>query len=587
VSAEVARRVAANAAAALAPYDVLDALHAEARAGLMAHVLGALILAITYFHDAPPLIALVWTLAFLLACVARWQAWRRYRLRQPGNADDERGARRCWDLANLLAGAVWGLAVLLYYPWADVPQRIGLTVLVCVLCLVVPATRYGVYMATLGLGLGPILAEVLWSGQPHRGALSAVLLLVFLCAGWTAHYYRRAFGQLFALKERVQAQAAQLADEKARAEQATQSKTRFFAAASHDLRQPLQALLLFADGLRYQPLPAAAAEQVEQLGDALRSLEAMFDALLDLSQLEAGAVTVNLRPVRLSALYRSLDLHLRPLAFDRGLVLECRGQDRWVQADPVLLERILRNLLVNALNCTEDGGVLLTCRPRGPAHWALQVWDTGCGIEATVLPHVFDEFFRAGRAASGRDKGVGLGLSIAQGLAELLGSRLTVRSTSARGTVFTLLLPRAEPLPAGAPESLVPHYGGQLAGRNLWVLDSPGAPREALIDTLQAWQAQVHAMDSLQAFQTWAAQRLASGGAAPALLMLGGWALTQQAEVLAVCGQAWPAAARCALLLGASEVLADAGWHRSLVLVPPLAPHRLRASITAVLQAGP
>lgn len=578
------------AGTAVPAFDVLDALHVNARGGLLAQWVGALILALAYFRGAAFWACAAWSMGWLIACGARWWAMRLYRGRMPGDPVATGRARLAWDAANLLVGAVWGLAALLFYEGGDVPQQIGLTVLVCTLCVVVPASRYGVYLATLALGFGPLIVDVVLDSRPHGLALAAVLALVYLLAAWLASSYRRAFGQLFGLMRRSEALARLLAEEKQRAdaarrqaEEATASRSSFFVAASHDLRQPLQALLLFADALKHQPLPAETVQLVDQVGASARSLEALFDDLLDMSQLEAGGVQVRLRPVLLDSVYRSVVLHCRPLAFDRGLALDLRGGQRWVLADPVLLERMLRNLVTNAINHTTDGGVLVTCRPRGADHWLLQVWDTGCGIPEPALPRVFDQFYR-GPDPKGR--GLGLGLTIAQAFAGLMDTQLAVRSMAGRGTVFSFTLPRAHGAAAVASaDGQAVRSLASLAGC-CYVVVSAGLPEaDQVAELLRLWRATVHQVDDMAALAAWAQARGTQGGAAPQGLVLGQASLAEQQAALQGWQQAWPGVPAAAVLMApAGHPAAD--WPVLVRLSQPLAAHRLRACVVALCSRG-
>lgn len=571
-------------------FDVLDALHVNARGGLLAQLVGAVILALAYFRGVALWVSVAWSVVWLVSCGARWWAMHLYRARVPGDAVATERARRAWDASNLLVGAVWGLAALWFYDGGDVPQQIGLTVLVCTLCVVVPASRYGVYLATLALGFCPLMVDVVLDGRPHGLALSAVLALVYLSAVWLASSYRRAFGQMFGLMRRTEALAGLLAEEKQRAdaarrqaEEATANRSSFFVAASHDLRQPLQALLLFADALKHQALPVETIQLVDQVNSSARSLEALFDDLLDMSQLEAGAVQVRSRPVLLESVYRSVVLHCRPLAFDRGLALDLRGGSRWVQADPALLERMLRNLVTNAINHTSDGGVLVTCRPCGAEHWRLQVWDTGCGIADSSLPQVFDQFYR-GPAPRGR--GLGLGLTIGQAFAGLMGSRLTVRSAVDRGTVFSFELPRAEvaavaeSTPGRAQRTVT-----SLAGCGYVVVSAGLTEADQVAEWLRAWRATVHQVPDVEALSAWAHASHAQGEAPPQGLVLGLATREQQQASLQAWQHAWPASRAAAVLMAPADHPA-ADWPVLVRLSQPLAVHRLRACVAALCSRG-
>lgn len=228
------------------------------------------------------------------------------------------------------------------------------------------------------------------------------------------------------------------------AEAANQQRTRFFAAASHDLRQPLQALAIFAGRLAQGNHDPALQALIGQVGACVDALDTSFTELLDLASIDLGAVAVRMQRCELAAVYQRVALAHRVQAFDKGLAFGLRGAHHVVHADPVLLERVVGNLVANAIRYTDDGGVLVGCRRRG-GRFALQVWDSGVGMSAGVLAHVFDEFYQvdAARVAGGqrrRGKGLGLGLAIVKRLADLMGMPIEMCSRPGRGTVVTLWL---------------------------------------------------------------------------------------------------------------------------------------------------
>jgi signal transduction histidine kinase len=257
----------------------------------------------------------------------------------------------------------------------------------------------------------------------------------------------------------AQAEARALA-----AEAANQQRMRLFAAASHDLRQPLQALVIFAGRLAQGNHDPALQPLIGQVGACVDALDASFTELLDLASIELGGVAVRMQRCELASVFTRVDLALRVQAFDKGLAFKLRGGHHVVQADPVLLDRVLSNLVANAIRYTDDGGVLIGCRRRG-GRYALQVWDSGVGMSATALNRVFDEFYqvdatRAAGAPRRRTTGLGLGLAIVKRLAALMGMPIEVWSRPGRGTVFTLWLSGVPAMPheaAGVPERLPDH----------------------------------------------------------------------------------------------------------------------------------
>jgi signal transduction histidine kinase len=232
------------------------------------------------------------------------------------------------------------------------------------------------------------------------------------------------------------------------AERANRSKTGFLAAASHDLRQPIHALGLYMGALRQRPLERSAREIVDLMGGSVAALESLLDALLDISRIDAGALMPEPRTFDLGALLRRLTDEFAPEAAERALRLSVRvggPSPAAVRADPMLVERVLRNLIANAVKYTSSGGVLVTCRPRRVGvptpQWRVEVWDTGPGIEPAEQERVFDEFYQAGNPQRDRRGGLGLGLSIVRRLASLMKVPLALHSRPGHGTRFALDLP--------------------------------------------------------------------------------------------------------------------------------------------------
>ncbi len=280
-------------------------------------------------------------------------------------------------------------------------------------------------------------------------------LALVVLAGWMLiERYHKAYAAAVAsnadLEARVSAANAELANRLAQvqaareqAEQASFAKSRFFAAASHDLRQPLHSLGLFAAALNAHVQSSTARELVGRIGESIAALEALFNELLDLSKLDAGAVSVRRRSISLQELFDRLSLEFHGEAVARELRLRFVPTRLSVQTDPILLERILANLVSNALRYTPQGGVVIGARRRGEQVW-IDVCDSGIGIATEEQSQVFDEFYQVGNPGRDRRRGLGLGLAIVRRLVTLLGHELTLQSAPGRGTRFRLCLPRAE-----------------------------------------------------------------------------------------------------------------------------------------------
>lgn len=264
------------------------------------------------------------------------------------------------------------------------------------------------------------------------------------------------------------------------------AQARFLAAASHDLRQPMQALGLFVEELAAKPHPPDQRRLVSQIGAATEALQGLVDSLLDLSRLEAGATVPRRRPVALRPVFDRLRDAYARRAREAGLRYRVNDTTAWVETDPVLLDRILHNLVSNALRYTPHGGTVLVAVRRRSGGLAIEVRDNGIGIDAAYQDSVFDEFVQLGNPERDRRKGLGLGLAIVRRAAELLGHPVTLRSAPGRGSVFALLLPQtsaASPEGDACCETLLIDF----TGLTFAVVDDDSATREALTRTLEAW----------------------------------------------------------------------------------------------------
>lgn len=269
--------------------------------------------------------------------------------------------------------------------------------------------------------------------------------------------------------------------------EANRAKSRFLAAASHDLRQPLHALNLLVAQLRTAQTPADRERLTLRVESAVASINGLFDGLLDISKLDAGVVTANLSDFALQPVLDRVEATFSEEAHSRGLRLRVRADAAWVRSDPSLLERILDNLVGNALRYTRRGGVLVGCRRRGGL-LRVEVWDTGIGIPIDKHQEIFAEFYQVAPAGTLKGEGLGLGLSIVARLGNLLGHRVEVASRAGRGSCFAVWLPQVPPrasIPAALPiASLTDH---PLSNRRVLVVDDDVDVLESTAGLLRGW----------------------------------------------------------------------------------------------------
>ena len=273
-----------------------------------------------------------------------------------------------------------------------------------------------------------------------------------------------------------------------RAEQANLAKSQFFAAASHDLRQPMQALGLFAASLRETRREPGDARRVDQILSSVDALESLFDELLDISKLDAGYVKPSLSHFSARALFDKLANTYEPLANKTGLALGFQDAGATLYSDPVLLERILGNLVSNALRYTAAGNVSVRCTA-GQDPVVLEVADTGPGIAREEHERIFDEFTQLGNPERDRRKGLGLGLATVKRMAALLGHTLSLDSEPGKGAVFSIAVARGNAAQvAPAPEVQSADGMDALRGKVVAVVDDERDVREGLADLLAMWR---------------------------------------------------------------------------------------------------
>lgn len=263
---------------------------------------------------------------------------------------------------------------------------------------------------------------------------------------------------------------------KATADKANNAKSRFLAAASHDLRQPLSALKLYTGVLKNKVEPDDRALLVE-MDECVASLSDLLSKLLDLSKLDAGAVVPQVSDFHVDELFEKLRAAYAPDAAMKGLSLRCGPCGLTARTDPVLFQRIVGNFVANAIEHSERGGVLVACRRHQGRRW-VEVWDTGIGIPPDKLGEVFEEFKQLGIGGHGS----GLGLAIVARTADLLGLKVRVRSRVARGSMFAVEIPLGERAAATRPERSL----SLVRGVHVAVVDDNPAVLKALVRSMES-----------------------------------------------------------------------------------------------------
>jgi signal transduction histidine kinase len=367
------------------------------------------------------------------------------------------------------------------------------------------------------------------------------------------------------------------------AERASAAKSLFFAAASHDLRQPLHALGLFAASLRTGTSDPQQTRRVDQILSSVDALESLFDELLDISKLDAGAVKVTRGHFHVESVYSRLATVHAPAAAKAGLGLRFMPTEAVVETDAVLLERLLGNLVSNAIRYTQRGGVFVGCRRRGTA-WSVEVWDTGVGIPEAERERVFDEFYQLNNPERDRRKGLGLGLATVKRIAAVLGHEVELDSRPGHGSVFRVRVPAGDaariPTSIAAPRA---EALDSLAGKTVAVVEDDAIVREGMRELLGEWRCLV--VDGASAADVAAAlSRVPDLIVADYRLREGRNGVQAVAELRAAFGAGVPAV----LISGdtAPDIFAAAQGAGLVLLQKPVQPARLRATLTRLLARG-
>ncbi|SIT40119.1 Integral membrane sensor hybrid histidine kinase [Paraburkholderia ribeironis] len=295
-------------------------------------------------------------------------------------------------------------------------------------------------------------------------------------------------------KEIAEELAIDLRRQKEIAEDASRAKSSFLAAASHDLRQPVHALSLFVGALRDMPMSPEVEHLVGQIDASTNAMDGLFTALLDISKLDAGVVEVHRRPFAIGAVLARACRDHAGEASAKGVALSCVPCSAIVDSDPILVERVIRNLVSNAVRYTDRGRIVVGCRRRG-SHVAVQIWDTGRGIPPDQHERVFQEYHQLGNPERDRTKGLGLGLAIVRRVTDLLACRVTLRSEPGRGSCFEVAIERSQREP-GAPEASADEVNRIAAAGLVVVVDDEQAIRAGMSSLLTGWGYEVVAAAS-------------------------------------------------------------------------------------------
>ena len=478
------------------PQQRFDELRAEQVAGFYHNatpgtvggmIAGVILASMLVYTRATALRTAVIFLSLLgLSTLARMVLIQAYRKARPAASDWRR-----WSfgaIASALAGGLcWGLGSLFLLD----PGRAEFQFMVFLTCAGLAAgaiTALGTLLPAYYCNLFAIMVPTtVWSalqGDALHLTYSALAVLWIAVIAVLAN----SFSELLVKSLRLQFANLDLANDLLRqkelAETANIAKSRFLASASHDLRQPVHALGMFVGALGDRALDGDSRRLVSQIQNSVGALDSLFGAILDISRLDAGVIESRPRAFAIQPLLERICREEMPEAKRKGIALDLLPCSLSVQTDPVLLERVLRNLLSNAVRYTDKGRVLIGCR-RGD-RLSIEFWDTGCGIPVDQQGLIFQEFYQIGNPERDRTRGLGLGLAIVQRLTQILDTPMRMQSRVDNGSVFKLSVALAAP---GQPIKEPARDNSAATHRALFILviDDEVAIQQAMSALLVGW----------------------------------------------------------------------------------------------------
>lgn len=413
--------------------------------------LGGLVVGAAMWQQVPHHLIAIW---FALMCAN--QAWRLYLYghywKVKPSPDEARHWGVYWALGAGISGCIWGAAgIIMFVPNSPDHQALLMVALFGVTtgAVMLIATHKPSFYAFVLPTLTPLILRMAAEGDTLHLSMAAVAILVLLAILAFGAALNGVLTQSLNMRYENIELIAELTEQRRIAEQArqeaetaTRAKSKFLAAASHDLRQPLHAMGLFAAALSETNRRPEELDLVRSINASVVALEVLFNELLDISKLDSGVIQPNLSAREIQPLLSRLHNDYAQEAAEKGIKLRIRPSRAVVSSDHVLLERILRNLISNAIRYTHAGGVLVACRRRG-GELRIEVRDSGVGIPAYEQERIFEEFYQVGDSTRHSKKGLGLGLAIIRRLCELLGYRIELKSLPGRGSVFAVTVPLA------------------------------------------------------------------------------------------------------------------------------------------------
>lgn len=404
-----------------------------------------------------------------------------------------------------ISGCLWGYGGYIVYSGADVYLNSLMLLALCgmVSGAVSPLSAYSYIYYTYAIpALTPVLLILIMSSETSSRYLGLTVFGFLLMHLAFSNNARRSIYEFIALRfdhnqlaEELDVKAKEEVKLREEAEEANAVKSRFFAASSHDLRQPLHALGLFVDALQSTQDKKESHDIIKRISGSVENLGVLLTSILDISKLDAGSVDVNIQAINLKSIMDKIEPEFALQAEAKGIQFESNIQDVSIKTDPVLLNRILRNLMENAVKYTSTGFVKIATELASDEQLLIHIIDSGEGFPVSEYEHIFEEYYQLHNPLRTRTKGLGLGLAIVQRLCTLLGHKLSFDSIQNKGSRFSLSLPICSKVEVARNVDEVESW--TLEGEVVVVIDDDVAIQDGMQITLSSWGCDVIAAGSI------------------------------------------------------------------------------------------
>ena len=462
---------------------------------------GGLVFSIMVYaiHDEVPTWAWApWLFLLTVVTLTRSYLVRQYR-RKP-----ECRTPRQWVITQAvgggLAGICWGMTTTSSLSYLPVTLQFFVLTVSTVSAAISMSEGLALVLPSLFFTLASVALPALWLltfGDRLHYVISAILLIFIPVTITLGRKKNHVFLQAHRLRFYNEALVNELSRQHGLLEAASKSKSRFLAAASHDLRQPMAALIIFLEQLEFEKqLSSSGKDVLEHAQQATTSLCNLLDGLLDISRLDGPAVKPRIRSFEIQEVFDVLEEEFRQVAQQKGIRLKFSPCSAVIKSDILLAQQILRNLISNALRYTPSGRILVGCRHRS-GMLAIEVHDTGIGIAEDQCARIFEEFYQVNNPERDRQQGLGLGLSIVDRAAKLLGHTVTLKSRPGKGSTFVVTVPLAKAAIVNTEPAAEPvDHQQDLAGRLIAFIENEGSIRIGIQNLLQTWGCRVVVADS-------------------------------------------------------------------------------------------